>query len=344
MDNLLFELLQISLGNREGLSKTPSNKEWLSLLDTAQKQAIVGVLARGLENLPKEQIPKQDILLQWIGVSQMVSATYHLHYQRARELASMFEVVGFRSCVLKGTALAQLYTTPSNRQCGDIDLWVEGDRKRVMSWLNSRYQLDHIVWHNVSVQIFNDVPVEVHFHPGWMYNPFHNYRLQLWFEQEKTIIFGEVNPALGVSIPSVEFNAVYSLVHSFRHLIAEGVGLRHVVDYCYILRTLSTDKRADTLSLLRRFGLIKFASGMMWIMQNVCGMSSDCLLCEPNECEGRLIAREVLHGGDFGHYRTNNQKHISFARWWVMFKHYPNEVIWIIPWKIWHYCWRLLHS
>ena len=344
MDNLFLELLQISLGNRVSLSKIPSRKEWLYLLDIAQQQAIVGVLVNGIDKLPKEQIPEQEVLLQWIGVSQMIAVTYHNYYQRSRELTALFEEVGFRSCVLKGIVLAQLYPDPSSRQCGDIDLWIEGDRRKIMSWLRSKYQLNHVVWHNVSVQIFNDVPVEVHFHPGWLYNPFHNFKLQQWFEREKANILRNVNKTLGVSVPSVEFNAVYSLVHSYRHLIAEGVGLRYVVDYYFILRVLSTDKRTEVLFLLRQFGLIKFARGLMWILQNVCRMPTDYLLCEPDEREGRFLVRVILQGGNFGHYRKDNLKYNNLVRWLVMFKHYPNEVLWIIPWKIWHRCWRFLNT
>ena len=75
MKKLVIELLQVSLGNREQLSRTPSDAEWICLFQVAQKQAIVGVLLGGLERLPKEQLPSQNILLQWVGLAQMV--THH---------------------------------------------------------------------------------------------------------------------------------------------------------------------------------------------------------------------------------------------------------------------------
>ncbi len=340
---LFFELLQVAIGTRDGLSRTPKQQEWMSLLDEAQRQAIVGVMTQGLERLPKNQLPPKEFLLYWIGLSQIVETTYSSQLCRAKELTKCFQNQGYRSCVLKGIGFAQLYPIPERRLGGDIDLWVEGDRKKVMSWLRSEYQIEHDVWHNVGVQIFNDVPVEVHFHPGWVYNPFHNYRLQQWFEREKINILGEVNPNLGVSVPSVEFDAVYSLAHSFRHLIAEGVGLRHVVDYYYILYTLSADKRKDVQSLLRRFGMIKFASAMMWVLQEVCGMSSEYFLCEPNEKEGRFLLDEIMRGGNFGHYRTDNRKRNTVARMLALLPHYPQEVLWVVPWKIWHKCWRMLN-
>ena len=63
MDRLFVELLQITLGNRKSLSRIPSDKEWVGLLNEAKRQAVVGVLTDGLEKLPIEQRPKPEIFL-----------------------------------------------------------------------------------------------------------------------------------------------------------------------------------------------------------------------------------------------------------------------------------------
>ena len=42
---LFFELIQVSLGNLEKLSETPSANDWESLYNEATRQAIVGVLS-----------------------------------------------------------------------------------------------------------------------------------------------------------------------------------------------------------------------------------------------------------------------------------------------------------
>lgn len=58
MRELFVELLQVSLGTREKLSRVPSAVEWQALMDEAQRQAIAGILACGLERLPIEQKPQ----------------------------------------------------------------------------------------------------------------------------------------------------------------------------------------------------------------------------------------------------------------------------------------------
>jgi len=341
--DLFIELLQVALGTREQLSRVLSTHEWTDLYVEAERQAVTGVFMDGLERRPKEQLPQKDFLLQWVGISQMIESNYAIHCDRSRTLNKLVTDAGFRSCVIKGISVAKYYPNPERRQCGDIDLWVDGPRKDVMTWLN-QFKIEHQVWHNVSVHIFKDVPVEIHFHPGWLYNPFHNSRLQKWFEHVKAIMLGNIDSTLCVPVPTVSFNAVYSLVHTFRHLIAEGVGLRHIVDYFYIVRSLTEGDREEVIKLLRHFGLTKFAGGMMWVMQELCGMPSKSLLVKPNEREGRFIFKEIMRGGNFGHYKTFNAQRGLLSRMWVMLPHYPSEVFWIIPWKVWHVCWRMTHK
>ncbi|TWJ11299.1 hypothetical protein JN06_02262 [Bacteroides zoogleoformans] len=46
MIKLFFELIKVSLGNREGLDKAPSVAEWEVLYDFATKQSLQGVLTQ----------------------------------------------------------------------------------------------------------------------------------------------------------------------------------------------------------------------------------------------------------------------------------------------------------
>lgn len=340
--NLLLELLQVALGNQSELSTIPSTKEWEVLLDEAQRQAIVGVLMDGLEILPKEQRPPQIVLLKWIGFIQMNEKTYLLQCERAKELTMRFEEQGYRNCVLKGVGLAQLYPKPSRRQSGDIDLWVDCDRKYLIRWLQSQCATEHVLWHHVDAKFFEDVPTEIHYHPCWLYNPYYNKRLQTWFEDQK-IYQMKVDEGLGIAYPSVQFNAVYSLVHFYHHLIEEGVGVRHIIDYYYILKALPENDRDTVLNTLNHFGMISLASAIMWVLKEVCRMSDDYLICEPDEKKGRFLLDEIMRGGNFGHYRIDNRKRNSAVRMFALLPYFPKEVLWVVPWKLWHKCWRLFN-
>ena len=335
--------MRLALGTQDELSTNLSKEEWAQIYQMCQQQAIAGVVLDGLDRLSAEQRPSQLLLLQWIGDVQQIEMAYSLQCQRTKELRVIFQKVGCHSSVLKGIGFSQYYSVPEHRQVGDIDLWVDGKRKEVMWWLRSKYEVEHIVWHHVDAKIFEDVETEIHFHPGWFYNPFKNRKLQNWFENEKTDQM-VIDEKLGFAYPTVQFNAVYSLVHLYHHLIEEGVGIRHILDYYYILSFLPLKDRNGVVANLKRFEMMKLAGAMMWVLQVVCGMSSDYLICEPNEKEGRFLLDEIMRGGNFGKYRRDNLRRNTVARMFILLPHYPSEVLWVVPWKLWHKVWRMVNK
>ncbi|MBO4642265.1 MAG: nucleotidyltransferase family protein [Bacteroidaceae bacterium] len=341
MPSFLIELLQVSLGTRETLSRIPKESEWILVLNEMFRQMIIGVFADGLDRIPQEYRPSKLTLLPWIGSIQKVEESTQLNLDRTRELVSLVLKAGYKNCVLKGVAMALYYPEPLHRQCGDIDLWVNGKRKDVMMSLRAKgWQTSHILWHTVNANVFEDVLVEIHFHPAWLWNPWHNKRLQRFFESHKEKMMADEDERLGFARPTVEFDAVFSLVHTFRHFVAEGVALRHIVDYFYIMRKLR-EGDDDVLHhtsyiIIHQLGMGKFAGAMMWVLSYVCGMPRECLLCEPNEKEGRFLLKEITQGRNPEDSGTDG----IWARYWMMAKHYPTEVLWMMPWKIWHRWWR----
>ena len=337
--DLFFELLRLSLGNSKELSIIPSTNEWNALLIEAESQAVIGVLFSGLERLSDYQRPPKELLLRWIGLVQRIESVGQLHRERAKDLTSLFYLEGFDCCILKGVSISSLYPNPLRRQSGDIDLLTSGRRKEVMKWLQSKYVFNEIRWHHVDAKIFKDVQTEIHFYACWLFNPYHNKRLQEWMS-ENGLIFS-IETEYGYKVPSVRFNAIHSLVHSFHHLIESGIGFRHVVDYYYVLKSIKEEIKSDLFDAIKSIGLNKYLGAMMYVLTVSCGASPEMLLCAPDEREGVFLLKEILSSGNFGNKRDCRTIHNnSFRRFWVMIKHYPNEVLWMYPWKIWHWLWR----
>lgn len=350
VESMFIELLQVAVGTRDELSRVPTSLEWQKLLKEAKRQTILGVMLDGIERLPADQKPPELLMLEWFGLVNRVESANERRLKRTLELAAKFSSAGFENCVLKGVAMARYYPHPSRRQCGDIDLWTFGRRNEVMAWIRSQWTVGHRTWHNVGTEIFDDVPVEVHFHPGWLWNPWHNRKLQMFFNRyrdgHRLEIDHKSEEKSDFNVMPVEFDVVYSLVHTYRHLIAEGVGLRHVVDYFYILKESRVERRElrGVFEDIKSVGLGKFCAAMMWVMKEVMGVSDEMLLCEPNEKEGRFLLNELMAAGNFGRKRVGPElKANSWRRYTVMIRHYPGEVVWMIPWKIWHRCWRWSH-
>lgn len=345
--SLFFELLQVAVGTRDYMSRVPSGFEWQELYDEGQRHAVDSLLLKGIECLIVEQRPPKAILLQWIGTGeQLRQRNDHLN-RRSMELQMLFANNGFKSCILKGQGNALLYPEPSLRQCGDIDIWVDGERDAILAFLRKNGQIGHIDIKHCDWNIFQDTPVEVHFIPTWFYNPFVNKKLQKWIESQSAAQFSNKSDK-GFNVPTVTFNLVYVLIHIYRHLFDEGVGLRQLMDYYYVLQHSTVEERKEALNILSSFKMGRFVGAVMYVMQEVFKLDDGFLLCIPNEKEGKFLLNEIILAGNFGHSDERNHHQQgrlangieNIKRNLRFVGHYPQEVCWMPAWKIWHWCWR----
>ena len=106
---LFFELLQVAIGNRRELSHTPTAKEWSELYALAQKQTLVGIAFRGVEQLSEAQRPPKQLLLQWMMATEHIKKLNADLDRKALAVANKFLKEGFPGMVLKGQGIAQLY-------------------------------------------------------------------------------------------------------------------------------------------------------------------------------------------------------------------------------------------
>ena len=350
---LFFELLRVSLGTQKSLTRIPTDMEWADLFEMAMKQSLSGVMFIGFERILNKSVSqKPSILFKWIGLQQNIIAQNALQNKRAKELYSIFKEEGFRSCVLKGQGTSCYYDKPELRQSGDIDLWVEDERDKVVELVEAKgVHVENVDIKDSTMYFFNDVMVEVHWRPNCMYNPWTDRKLQNFFHKQSNRQFSNYDVKLGFAHTTIEFDLVYSLVHIYRHIFSEGIGLRQLVDYYYILKNSDAKQRAEAYKTICSFGMKKFAGGIMYILQEKFGMSKEYALCGVNEKHGEFLLNEILIGGNFGHYDTRYSfagKDKKFKRGVAMLKRnlhfvrlYPSEVLWSPLWKMWHYCWRL---
>ena len=72
-------------------------------------------------------------------------------------------------------------------------------------------------------------------------------------------------------------------------------------------------------------------------------MAREELLCEPNEKEGRFLLSEIERGGNFRQYTSEPQERNMLSQLLTMLPHYPHEILWVLPWKVWHLLWRMFN-
>lgn len=347
---LFKELILISLGKREGFSRRLNEADWISLYTEAQRQAIGGILLDGVEKVIASGEDKPKFLMQWISQVFALENRNRLLNARCKEITDVFNDLGLRSCVLKGQGVAMLYPNPLRRQCGDIDLWVEGNRDDIYKTLKAKWKVGETVIHHAEVEIFKDTPTEIHFVPSFTYSPFLYRRYKRFFKRCADKQFDNYDKTVGFTYPTTDFNAVYSLMHIFHHVLHEGIGLRQLLDYYYILRSLDKEQRVQVFEEMRHLGLAKFAEAVMYVEQRMFGLEPEFLLCKPDGKTGKHLLEEIELAGNFGKYDKRYQ-HVdrksrmdvymhNVKRNFVFFKFALGEVLWAPIWKPCHFVWR----
>lgn len=348
ISDLIIELLQIAIGHRVKLTRSLSVKEWWQLYDIAMKQAVAGISFAGIEKLPKEQCPPQDLLFEWIGMAEQIKQRNAVVDKQTAEIWNRLKEDGLDAAVLKGQGIACEYGELAPlRQTGDIDMWVLGGYQKVCDYVQRMHPTKDVAYHRFHYDAFPDTEVELHHRPTLMRNLFDDRKLEKWYNSFKAEDFAYLEDK-GFAVPSSSFNIIFILTHIYRHFLFEGIGLRQVMDYYFVLKnchTYGTDN-TDVLKTLRSLRLERFAGALMWVLHEVFGLEEEKMICPMNEKEGRFVFNEILLTGNFGQADTRYRykrlfklrHHISHGRHLLM--HYPSEVIWTPIWLVYHKWWK----
>lgn len=353
---LLSDILKVAVGSRSELPYTPSESEWEKLFQLSKKQALLGITYKGVEQLPSHQRPPRQLILQWIAASERIKYLNEKLNTKAIEISRQFYNDGFRNIILKGQGVARYYQNKNldlYRTPGDIDIWLDGSRQSIIKYVRKFLPQSSIFYHHMDFPETEGIEIEVHFTPSWMNSYFTNKKLQKLFKEQSNELFNkDYNNLSEIPTPSLAFDRVYILVHIYRHLFHEGIGLRQLLDYYFVLsQGFSDQEREETMKTLHSFKMGRFTSAVMWVLQEVFGLEDKYLLIEPRKKDGHFLLKEIMIAGNFGHYDKRilrNSKESSFVYGLRKVKHnfrflkyYPSEVLWSPIFKLWHYLWRI---
>ena len=406
---IFFDFLRFCIGSESEIPSSLKEADWKVLYRIAQKQCLVGILFYGIQKLPPAEVGmSKDLLLQWMLQCQMLEKANVRLNDAAIQVSEWFRKKGFRTCILKGQGNALLYPNGLHRTPGDIDIWVEGGDKRVISFVRSISPHEKACYHHIEFPSYKGVEIEVHYRPSFLLCFWHNRKLQKYYERVKEeqfshrVMLGEQGE---IAIPTVEFNLIFQLTHIYAHLMNEGIGLRQLLDYYFVLcdfykvyqnfsnPSVSLSKGSSTFSPspsssesgdvtalwcseplrykvggpskvtpdcagwdrlgvvqeeLKELGLWKFAGAIMYIMQEVFGMSASRLIIPPNEKYGKFVLNEVLEAGNFGKHDARNRFGKSklghnlqrVYRDMRLVRYFPAEALCEPLFRVWHFFWR----
>ena len=371
MIDSFFELIRVAIGHQVCLSRTPSADGWGELYAMAKKQAVVGVCFCGVQRLPKEQLVEMPVQLkmQWFALAESVKQKNEVMNRKCAEVYNALTKEGFRCVILKGQGVATLYCDGDStetrfrgfqrvsegcrgfqkvseglsvsrniglyRQSGDIDVWMwkngfalKENRKEVVRFARTIQPDATGSEHHTAVE-WMGTEVEMHYEPAYFCNPFANRHFRKWFMEYDKSRF--MISDKGFCIPDAEFNRVFLLAHSFRHYMSEGLGLRQVMDYYFLLQDIKVNPDHD--NLIKRLGMERFEKAMKWVI----GCVFEGKDGEDGRKYGKMLLRHIMEGGNFGMYKAKTVacRHTHIGRFINQLAHdirlmmyYPSEAVW----------------
>ena len=348
------DFLRFALGVSAQPPMDLEQKDWQWLLRFGVAQAIPGVIFNGMNRLRDMgvEIP-EEILGKGITGSMAIEKRNKKVNGTVMRLVQQFEADGFRCCLLKGQGNCLMYPNVYNRVPGDIDLWVLGKDdyapavQSVISYVRSIRPKAWAVYHHIEYGMYEGVEVEVHYRPSFITTPLYNRRLQKWFTQEAPAQLHNRVQLPGqdgtVAIPTTEFNAVFQLAHIYTHLLNQGIVMRQIIDYYYVL--LALEDRQKVQETIKWLGLEKIAAAMMWLLQRLFDLPEEKMLVEPNEAAGRILSKDLMKHGQSKGTGTGQswiKKNLRRLQRDVrMVRYFPSECLWEPLFRIWHFFWRL---
>ena len=279
--DIYFRFIQFSLGVYDGKEfldgSALKDLDWAAFYEFAKKQTLVGVVFDGIQKLLKGAAPNLELLMRWFGINQKIMQRNNVLNEATVAIYNKVKDSGYSCCILKGQGNAVMYPNPLIRIPGDVDVWVNARRDEIRSLAhslaeNANGHVDDESFNHIGLSV-NGITVELHSTPSFMANFVYNRRLQRWLKQnvdeQCNNMVALPNDAGFIAVPTHSFNIVYQLYHLYHHYFYEGVGLRQVVDYYFVLVKSEERRVKNSIALereLKHLGLWKFAGAMMFVL------------------------------------------------------------------------------
>ena len=288
------------------------------ILQLAQEQAVVGLVAAGLEHVTDEKVSK-EIVLQFVGLAlQLEQRNMSMNIFVARLFEDLRDK-GVYALLVKGQGIAECYERPQWRACGDVDLFLSDVNyeaaKSVLLPLASSVEKEGIAAKHQGM-IIDGFDVELH---GTLISGL-SIRVDRSLREIKDAIFSEgkvrswINGNTQVLLPSADEDAIYVFTHFLGHFYKGGIGLRQICDWTRLLWKYKNSLNQELLeSRIRKMGLISEWRAFGAFAVDYLGMPKEAMpLYENSKCwkkKADRICSFIIRVGNFGHNRDMSFYH-----------------------------------
>lgn len=319
----------------------------------AQEQAVVGIVAAGLEHVTDLKLPKEDILL-FVGETLQLEQRNTAMNRFIGVLVDKMRGSGIYSLLVKGQGIAQCYEKPLWRACGDVDLLLNEDN----------YEKSKLFFSQIASHIDEEIPQSRHLAltiDFWEVELHGTLRSGLWFRLDKLLdevqraVFYEgkvrswMNGHTQVFLPGADEDVIFVFSHILQHFFKEGIGLRQICDWCRLLWTYNDSIDQQLLEMrLKMMGVMTEWKAFATFVVNYIGMPEETIPFYSDSSKWSRKAEKILafviETGNFGHNRDYSfykkypfvvfkaisfWRHIKdFGRYFVIFPLDATKVTW----------------
>lgn len=342
-----FALLRAGLWSESlDISLFSGKTNWNGLLKLGEKQTVLGVLGDGIGQLPPELRPSRE-QLRWLQGRLLQIRQHHLLLNHTlEEVNGRLCAAGVHPILLKGQGVARYYRYPEQRQCGDIDLYVNPEEYATACEALREYGQQTGEEHESLLHYHfnrNGVTIELHRKASYVPDPFIDKRLQTILN---TYLCGQdqdfEKSQTGVLLPPANFDAFFLFHHFVRHFVQKGVGLRQICDWTLCLHVHKEKIDRERLLIeIRQTGMTHCWEIFGLIAVDYLGLPKDEFpgFSSKQKDEAKRVVDIILDAGNFGHYvkvNTPRPKEYYKGKWhafkkWIRWR---LKVLFIAPWLL----------
>lgn len=298
----LLELIKFSLGQ----GKAPvmgADTKWEDFYKICRFHKIQSMVCPGIQKLPKEQQPPEEIMKRFQEAESMEIARDAVQAFSQEELLEEFEKAGVSVLPLKGILMKQFYPVTSMRMMADLDILYEtGKGEEVEAILTSLgYYCDHRDNHH-----------DVFFRKPFMNIEMHhcmigeNSLLDAYYEDVWKRAHREDGKTYICRLSWEDFY-IFMIAHMAKHFQEGGCGIRSIVDIWRFLDKMQTGLDWDYIRQeLRKIKLDQFERHMCTLVAVWFG--------EEEETEFYAQLTELMmQSGIYGTIANYNVQHVAGA-------------------------------
>lgn len=343
-----LELLKAGLWNRPAdISLFQGKVDWQGIFKFAKQQAVQIHVTDGINTLPKEITPEAELIYK-ITIRRVTNSRNHelLNYT-INKVTNLFNAEGIPSILLKGQGIAQNYINPTSRMCGDIDIYVGIENfNKACEILFREGAKDLAIQskHDFHIALSLDgSTIEIHKKSDVISRKKLDKSLQKWIKShlDAKLADGTLpkwdNEGTPINIPDPTYNAFYIIHHAVRHLVSEGLGLRHVCDWVRFIHTHHDQIDVEELKAkLDEYKMVRAWELLGTIATEFLDLPKEELILPPtqkNTAKAEQLLQHIFKSGNFGRYSSEKRDSKShyLKRKWHNFSFQVSRIIKLYP-------------